>query len=442
LLDALDRQEIRIQTFMHRSCLACMDGTSTITGVAPRHLDSWLMPPDVCRQAFVRGSRHCDLAVVEGNLSGAESLLPGGHIEPLCDWLGLPRLGILNVRGLSGCRLPGQGLPLDAVLLDGVASASDFYRWQTAVETLCGLPVLGALEETPIAREIISRLQPGQKPARELCRALGDQMVRYLQTGALLRLAEEREFPAAPQLEDVLPATPLPFESTKQRAEFAPAEQDSRYRRGLTVAIAYDEVFNGYFPDTLEVLEQRGVKVRDFSTLHDESLPPDCDIVYIGCGYPARHAAELSENQCLFAALREHVCAGRRVYAEGGGMAYLCQHLALPDGLHVPMAGVLPAVAHLSPHLRAPEPIELTLPGTNWLGRPGQRLRGYLNGNWRLEPRGPLGSYLGQSANGCEMIERHQAIGSRVHVNLAAQPTLLESFLQPCPAALDWAAAR
>ena len=185
LLDALDRQEIRIQTFMHRSCLACMDGTSTITGVAPRHLDSWLMSPDVCRQAFVRGSRHCDLAVVEGNLSGAESLLPGGHIEPLCDWLGLPRIGILNVRGLSGCRLPGKDLPLDAVLLDGVANASDFYRWQTTVETLCGLPVLGALEETPIAREIISRLQPGQKPARELCRALGDQMARYLQTGAV-----------------------------------------------------------------------------------------------------------------------------------------------------------------------------------------------------------------------------------------------------------------
>jgi hypothetical protein len=41
-----------------------------------------------------------------------------------------------------------------------------------------------------------------------------------------------------------------------------------------------------------------------------------------------------------------------------------------------------------------------------------------------------------------DLIERHQAIGSRVHFDLAAQPALLESFLQPCPAALDWVAAR
>ena len=100
-------------------------------------------------------------------------------------------------------------------------------------------------------------------------------------------------------------------------------------------------------------------------------------------------------------------------------------------------------MAHLSPQLRWPTPIELTLSGDNWLGKSGQRVRGYLNENWRLEPIGPLASCA--TADGLrrfDMVERHQAIGSRVHLNLAAQPLLLESFLQPCPAALTWAAAR
>src|SRR5438445_640566 len=107
-----------------------------------------------------------------------------------------------------------------------------------------------------------------------------------------------------------------------------PAER----RTDLTVAIAYDDAFFGYCPDALDELEQRGVTVRDFSPLRDEALPADADIVYIGCGRPDLHAGELSDNFCLMLALRDHVCAGKRIYAEGGGLAYLCQQLALPSG--------------------------------------------------------------------------------------------------------------
>jgi hypothetical protein len=39
------------------------------------------------------------------------------------------------------------------------------------------------------------------------------------------------------------------------------------------------------------------------------------------------------------------------------------------------------------------------------------------------------------------LVLRHQAVGSRVHLNLAAQPQLLGGFLRPCPAALAWANA-
>jgi hypothetical protein len=84
----------------------------------------------------------------------------------------------------------------------------------------------------------------------------------------------------------------------------------------------------------------------------------------------------------------------------------------------------------------------LTLGRNRWLGQQGQTLRGYLNENWRIEPIGPLSSCAAEPQHRYDLVERHQAIGSRVHFDLAAQPALLESFLQPCPAALDWVAAR
>jgi cobyrinic acid a,c-diamide synthase len=205
------------------------------------------------------------------------------------------------------------------------------------------------------------------------------------------------------------------------------------------VAIAFDDAFFGYSADALDALEDQGVTVRDFSPLHDEALPADAEIVYIGCGRPELQATKLSQNCCMATALRDHVCAGKRIYAEGGGLAYLCQQLALADGERVPMSGILPAVAHASPQLMLPRPIEITLARDHWLGHSGRRLRGYLNENWRLEPVGTLASCAAEPQRHLDLVQRHKAVGSRVHFNLALQPAVLESFLRPSPPALAWA---
>ena len=438
VIDALDRQGVRIQSFLPRACLAEVEAASVITGVSPRHLDSWLMTRDFCRQTFLRVARQSDLAIVEGDLSGKAAGEPGGQLETLCDWLALPRLGVWDVRGQADHHLSTRRPSADALLLDGISSPSEFYRLQTMIESLWGLPVLGALEDAPGVRDAIRQLTPGERPPRDLCACLGDNLLQYAHPAALLELAQRRTLVNFERSDEFIPVQAGVAAEPSERVRQLVGGRRSR----LTVAVAYDEVFRGYFPDTLDALEQLGATVRDFSPLHDEALPPDCDLVYIGCGKPQLQADELSENHCLHAALRDHVCSGRRIYAEGGGLAFLCQHLALPDGRQVAMAGVLAAAAHLSPQRRPARPIELTLGGNRWLGQQGQRLRGYLNENWRIEPTGPLSSCAAEPQHRYDLIERHQAIGSRVHFDLAAQPALLESFLQPCPAALDWVAAR
>ena len=66
LLDALERSGLRVQHFLSQACFIAREAATTITGRSPRHLDSWLMDEQACREAFVRGCRSSDVAVVRG----------------------------------------------------------------------------------------------------------------------------------------------------------------------------------------------------------------------------------------------------------------------------------------------------------------------------------------------------------------------------------------
>src|SRR6185436_6363029 len=108
------------QTFLSRACFTPHDGAVVITGNAPRHLDSWLMTPDVCRQAFLRKAATADLSIVEGRFDQALTQTIGGSLDQLCEWLDLPRVAIVDVARLENCRLPARP-NADALLLDRVS---------------------------------------------------------------------------------------------------------------------------------------------------------------------------------------------------------------------------------------------------------------------------------------------------------------------------------
>jgi cobyrinic acid a,c-diamide synthase len=419
VLDALEQAGVRTQTFLSRCCLSPHDGPSVINGSTSRHLDSWLMTPEMCRQIFLQATATAGLAIIEGKYDAALANRAGGSLDTLCDWLDLPRLAIVDCSRLSDCQLPARPTA-DALLIENFSGACDVHHWQTVLESLWGIPVIGAMQQPPVLRDAVTALPAGQKPPRELCSALGQEFLRHSRLERLLRLATRRGIPgdwATPAPEDTTPALP---------------------RGKVQVAVAYDDAFHCYFPDTLDMLEMRGATVRVFSPLRDEFLPAETDIVYLGCGRPQDHAAALAENHCLMMSLKDHICAGRRVYAEGGGLAYLCQHVDLGDGTLVPMIGVLRAVAHRNPQPSAPEAVELTLAVDSWLGAAGTQVRGYRNSNWQLEPTGCLTHFTAEADGQLDLIGRHQVIGSRVHLNFAAQPALLGRFFQPCPAALAW----
>jgi cobyrinic acid a,c-diamide synthase len=106
----------------------------------------------------------------------------------------------------------------------------------------------------------------------------------------------------------------------------------------------------------------------------------------------------------------------------------------LPGGRRLPMVGALPAVAARAAQAHTPQASEATLRSDTWLAERGRCLRGYLNTAWRIHPTGKLSSLAAEEPLRNSLVGRGAVIGSRLHLNFAAQPAFLRRFFQPLAA--------
>ena len=119
----------------------------------------------------------------------------------------------------------------------------------------------------------------------------------------------------------------------------------------VRIGVALDEAFCFYYADNLKLLEEMGAKLVPFSPLHDKSLPPDLDGLYLGGGYPELYARLLAENETMRQSVRQAVTNEMPTIAECGGFLYLQQSLADRTGNDFPMAGALPGKGQMTDRL-------------------------------------------------------------------------------------------
>src|SRR5262249_50569542 len=109
----------------------------------------------------------------------------------------------------------------------------------------------------------------------------------------------------------------------------------------VRIAIARDEAFNFYYPDTLNLLQLAGAALVPFSPLHDHVLPDKIGGIYIGGGFPEEYAQRLSANESMRSALAELVQQDIPCYVECGGFMYLCQSIRSASEETFPMVGAI-----------------------------------------------------------------------------------------------------
>jgi cobyrinic acid a,c-diamide synthase len=181
------------------------------------------------------------------------------------------------------------------------------------------------------------------------------------------------------------------------------------------IGVARDAAFSFYYEDSLDLLRAYGAEIKFFSPLADAAPPEDAGLLYFGGGYPELHAAALAGNTDMLAAVRAFQ---RPIYAECGGLMYLCEGLV----------GLIPAVATMSQKLTLGYR-ELEALAVSPLAVAGQRLRGHEFHYSTVASRVPLTPAYRLPDGRTEGVLMEQVLASYVHVHLGSDPRLAEHLV-------------
>lgn len=121
--------------------------------------------------------------------------------------------------------------------------------------------------------------------------------------------------------------------------ESKPTDSDADNKAMPVVAVARDEAFNFTYQHNIDCISARA-RVVYFSPIHDTELP-HCDLLYLPGGYPEFFAPQLASNESMKRSIHHYISTGGKVWAECGGMMYLCRSLIAEDGTAYPMVGIL-----------------------------------------------------------------------------------------------------
>jgi cobyrinic acid a,c-diamide synthase len=115
----------------------------------------------------------------------------------------------------------------------------------------------------------------------------------------------------------------------------------------IRIGIARDAAFGFYYPDDLRALAAAGAELVPFSPIADVQLPA-VDALLLGGGFPEYRMTELEANYSMRQHIAEFIADGKPVYAECGGLMYLCAGLTF-HGERRAMVGALKAEVAMRP---------------------------------------------------------------------------------------------
>ncbi len=333
LLAACRRKAIAVTAFKKGPDYIDAAWLTYISGNPCRNLDTFMVEREQVKRRFFHHAAGSALAVIEGNrglFDGKDTA--GTHsTAELAKLTDSPVVLVVNCTKttrtvaamVKGCQVMDPGLKIAGVILNNIAGARHRQVISDAIESTCGLPVIGAIPKLQdkmglIPGRHLGLVTPSEfKDKAGLIETLGKIASEYLDIDAIIRIAEE-----ASSVE----ASPLP--------------KMGRTEKKAKIGYFRDSVFTFYYPENIEALENAGAEMKGISSLQD-FMPDDIDGLYIGGGFPETQAEKLTRNKSMMDAVRTASEYGMPIYAECGGLIYLCRSLAIGEKIFE-MAGVFP----------------------------------------------------------------------------------------------------
>ena len=286
------------------------------------NLDTFMASPEHVRELFASYGEEADICIVEGMMG----LFDGydrerGSAYEIAKVLDIPVVLVVDAKSaaysmaalLSGFINFRKDIRIAGIIYNKVGSPKHFEMLKQVCEDL-DIECFGYLPKNP-------SLEQGS-------RYLGLDFSEKTENQELIRLLEEHvDWEGLSR--QIIPTLGTNYSHTGNKI-FPHWEQKTLMARNAeSFSFAYQEVIDSfasvsYFDPETEVPDLTGI-----------------DLLYLPGGYPEKHLEALVKNKACRQAIKAFAERGGRIFAECGGMMYLCEKIVDDEGEH-PMCGVLP----------------------------------------------------------------------------------------------------
>lgn len=401
---------------------------TAVTKRASRNLDSWMLTKDLVLDIFTHGSQGSDISIIEGVMGFFDGKSPEtneGSTAEISMITKSPVLLVVNCESMArsaaaivkGFQLFAEGPNIAAVIANKVGSEGHFHLVKKAIEQECHVPVIGYLKreldiEIPERHlGLIPTLERGELDS--FFDKLGTLVSETVDIDRLLELAVAER-----------------LEASRKSSIF---EKQSEHL--VKVAVAKDSAFNFYYPENLEIMEAKGIKIVYFSPLADEEVPDDVDGLYIGGGFPEEFAQVLACNLKAKRSVKLAIEGGLPTLAECGGFMYLTEFIETTDKKKFEMAGVIPGSVHMQTKLAAVGYREITGQNGNFILE-DMSARGHefhYSTFQALEENVPYAyKTIGMRGVNKEGYLLHNLAAGYTHFHFASCPEMVENWMKKC----------
>ena len=429
LLAALKEKGLKVQSYKVGPDYIDPGYHEIASGRPGHNLDTWLVTEEKLAEIFARTVDDADIAIIEGVMGlydgGKNGISSTASVAKLLD---APVLLVINAKSMGesaaalalGFKQYDPTVNIAGVILNRLGSPTHRQMIEEALERL-DIPVFGAVGRNdkmnmPERHLGLLPVQENNSEA-EVVAEIGRTVGASVDIEKIIGLAE-----SAPEIE-------------------LPARNTLPEKRRVRIAVARDDAFTFYYPESIYQLEISGAEIIPFSPLHDREMP-EADGLILGGGFPEMFASELYGNESMRASIGEAAKSGMPIYAECGGFMYLMKEMVDFDGNHFPMTGIIPGSVTMNKKLQTVGYVAATMEKDTVLGRKGTVLHGHEfhissecapeNINPEEYPRAFTFHRMRKIPPYLAGYAKDNILGSYLHLHFAGSPEAARSFVDKC----------
>ena len=406
-----------------------------VVGVASENLDLFFREETALKRRFEKQCEKADITVAEGVMGYYDGMSLSswkGSTYDVARALDLPVIFVMPCRGMAISAVASvmgylefqKDSRIKGILLNRI-SAGLYPRMKEMLEQELkargyDISVVGYLPDDPVFS--LESRHLGLKTPEELEQKQGRLKEQLKEAGALL--AETVD------LEKVLEiAKVVENETAKVIENGEPIEKSVEHP---IIAVAKDPAFQFYYPENLEVVEQCGGKLVEFSPLYEETLPEGTKGLILGGGYPELYAEGLSANTAMRLAIQKAIREGMPCLAECGGFLYLQEELEDVNGKIYPMAGVIRGVGYPRKKLTRFGYLTLTVEEDTLYLKKGEQIKGHEFHYWETTDNGTaaIATKPDQSRKWACVHAKSRLFAGFPHLAYSSCPQMIRRFIE------------